>query len=178
LPKNDVVDFVLAPPAENNEAANDSLVVYCVDVSGSMCVTTEVPALQGEWKKLRKGGSGENGKSFISRIDCVKSAVQTMLDRTSIQYPNKRAILITFNSEVTVIGDGSQEPQVITGDKLEDYDAILSLGVNGLKHHELKALSSSIQSLKEKIQNLSEDGATALGPALLLASAIASQRPR
>jgi len=39
-------------------------------------------------------------------------------------------------------------------------------------------LSSSIKALNGKLKSLEEGGATALGPALLLASAIASQRPR
>lgn len=179
LPKEDVVDFVLAPPPSSNVETHDNLVVYCVDASGSMCVTTEVPALLEEWKKLREGGGGKSkDKSFISRIDCVKSAVQTMLDRTHLQHPNKRVILVTFNSEVTVFGDGSQEPQVITGDKLNDYDAMVASGVKGLKYEQLKALSESVKEIKEKIQNLQEEGSTALGPALLLSAAIASQKPR
>lgn len=55
--------------------------------------------------------------------------MQTMLDRTAIQYPNKRAVLITFNNEVTVVGDGSQDAQVITGDHLQDWDKMISLGM-------------------------------------------------
>jgi len=36
--------------------------------------------------------------------------------------------IVSFNSEVTVVGDGSQEPQVIAGDKLFDYDYLLKNG--------------------------------------------------
>jgi hypothetical protein len=179
LPKDDIMEYMLAPPPHNDQAENDEIVVYCVDVSGSMCVTTEVPALQGEWKKLRSGGGGNAGdKSYISRLECVQSAMQTMLDRTAIQYPKKRAVLITFNNEVTIFGDGTQEPQVITGDHLADYDKLISIGVSGLKADQLKPLSESLAGIKSKIKNLTEDGATALGPALLLSAAIASQSPR
>jgi hypothetical protein len=180
LPKDDVMEYMLSPPPQNDNVENDELVIYCVDVSGSMCVTTEVPALQGEWKKLRKGGNSaaSNGKSYISRMECVQSAMQTMLDRTALQHPKKRAILITFNNEVTIIGDGTQEPQVVTGDHLSDYDKLISIGNAGIKYDQLKPLSDSLASIKTKIKELQEDGATALGPALLLASAIAAQRPR
>jgi hypothetical protein len=30
--------------------------------------------------------------------------------------------IVTFNNEVTVYGDGSQDPQIITGDKLHEYE--------------------------------------------------------
>lgn len=43
--------------------------------------------------------------------------------------------LITFNSDVNVYGDGSQEPQVISGDKLFDYDYLIE---NGLKQGEVR----------------------------------------
>ena len=56
------VDYLLAPPdvkedksAEASEKGaakvghGSSLVIFAIDVSGSMAATTEVPALQGEW---------------------------------------------------------------------------------------------------------------------------------
>ena len=30
--------------------------------------------------------------------------------------------VVTFNNDVTIIGDGTKDPQVITGDKLNNYD--------------------------------------------------------
>jgi hypothetical protein len=39
-----------------------------------MCVTTEVPALQGEWKKLRNKDNASESKPYISRMECVQSA--------------------------------------------------------------------------------------------------------
>jgi hypothetical protein len=39
-----------------------------------MCVTTEVPALQGEWKKLRSKDKSSESKPYISRMECVQSA--------------------------------------------------------------------------------------------------------
>lgn len=65
LPKNETTEYMLAPPPEIDANQHDELVIYCVDVSGSMCVTTEVPALQGEWKKLRNGGGGGSNNNCI-----------------------------------------------------------------------------------------------------------------
>ncbi len=53
LPKESSVEYMLAPPSEIDDS--EEMVIFCVDISGSMCVSTEVPALQSEWKNLRKG---------------------------------------------------------------------------------------------------------------------------
>eukprot|EP01113_Clastostelium_recurvatum_P035404 TRINITY_DN4934_c0_g1_i4.p1 TRINITY_DN4934_c0_g1~~TRINITY_DN4934_c0_g1_i4.p1 ORF type:complete len:930 (-),score=159.59 TRINITY_DN4934_c0_g1_i4:32-2821(-) len=183
----EIVEYLITPPpvAEGGVAGDtDNLVVYCIDISGSMCVTTEVPALQNEWKKLRNahaggGGRGEgNQGNYISRLQCVQTAVCTFLDRLRIQFPNKRVVLITFANEVTVYGDGSQSPQIIAGDKLNDYDNLVKLGQSGLQYNDLKPISGSLDAIKHRITTLQEEGATALGPALLLASALASQKQR
>ena len=49
-----MTDYLLEPAM--NEDDDKGMVVFCIDVSGSMCVSTEVPALQSEWKKLRSQG--------------------------------------------------------------------------------------------------------------------------
>lgn len=36
--------------------------------------------------------------------------------------------IVTFNNEVTVYGDGSQDPQIITGDKLHEYEWLVQNG--------------------------------------------------
>jgi len=43
--------------------------------------------------------------------------------------------IVSFNNEVSVMGDGSQDPQKITGDKLFDYDYLIE---NGVKQGELR----------------------------------------
>ena len=64
-----------------------------------------------------------------------------MLERMVLQHPTRRVAFITFNDEVTVFGDGSQDPTVIAGDKLFDYDAIVKLGVNGLRFDQMLPVS-------------------------------------
>lgn len=45
------------------------------------------------------------------------------------QGADKRKVgVVTFNNEVTVIGDGSKPAQVITGDKLYDFDFLENNG--------------------------------------------------
>jgi len=43
--------------------------------------------------------------------------------------PDRKIGLVTFNNEVTVIGDGTKDPITITGDKLYNYDFLLKNGV-------------------------------------------------
>ena len=48
IPKHHQVTFMMAPPpvlssgAEAGHSLEDSLVVFCIDISGSMCVATPV----------------------------------------------------------------------------------------------------------------------------------------
>lgn len=41
---------------------------------------------------------------------------------------DKKVGLVTFNNEVTIVGDGIEDPQTIAGDKLDDYDYLLENG--------------------------------------------------
>jgi hypothetical protein len=40
----------------------------------------------------------------------------------SVGAGKRKVGLVTFNNEVQVIGDGAQDPQIVTGDKLMNYD--------------------------------------------------------
>ena len=109
MPKADVLEYLLEPPAAKDAHKEDNeLVVFCVDVSGSMCVTAEIPALQAEWAKLRGGPAQEGGgnslnpegadqylpgqrrdAAYLSRLQCMKAALDMHLDRLHKQHPNK-----------------------------------------------------------------------------------------
>lgn len=41
---------------------------------------------------------------------------------------NRKIGMLTFNNEVNIIGDGLQNPLVITGDKLNDFETLYKLG--------------------------------------------------
>jgi hypothetical protein len=43
----------------------------------------------------------------------------------SVGAPERKLGVVTFNNEVTIIGDGTKNPQVIAGDKLYDYDWLI-----------------------------------------------------
>ena len=83
--------------------------------------------------------------------------------------------MITFNDEVTLIGDGEQESVVVAGEKLNSWDDLVALGENFRIH---KTVKESKDELLKKLWSFEETGATALGPALLLGIKLAGSRPR
>jgi len=88
----------------------------------------------------------------------------------------KKVILITFNNEVSIIGDGSHEPIIVAGDHLFDFDKLFEIG-SKFTIDKVQPLNSSSRFLFEKIAKLEEEGSTALGPALFIGVGIASQQP-
>jgi hypothetical protein len=88
-----MVDFILEPPQNVtvDDATESGMVIFCVDISGSMCLTTQVPALQAEWKAVRDGGDkyfgGRKNEMYISRLECVQAAVKRYSNFPEIQFP-------------------------------------------------------------------------------------------
>ena len=95
IPAGFTADYMLEPaPALETEDTDSGMIVFCIDISGSMCITTQVPALQGdrdsgaacavtersffvaEWKALRKGARKSKNEMYISRLECVQEAVK------------------------------------------------------------------------------------------------------
>ncbi|KAF2075991.1 hypothetical protein CYY_002698 [Polysphondylium violaceum] len=184
IPNRDTIEYILSTPLSDvNMTKEDSIIVYCIDISGSMGITTEVPSLQSEWTNVKKGGKAQSsGPTYISRLECVQSSIPTMIDRLSIQYPNKRVVLITFSDEVMIYSQGTnaststEGPITVTGDKLEDFQQLVDIG-KSCKYDTLPSAKNSKDFLKKKIKELEPSSSTALGPALLIAAAIASQKP-
>ncbi|KAM9965776.1 hypothetical protein ACTFIR_005950 [Dictyostelium discoideum] len=182
IPNKDSVEYVLSSPSTSSTTdgskREESIIIYCIDVSGSMGITTEVPSLQSEWVNAKKGVKGaSSGPSYISRLECVQSSIPTMIDRLSIQYPNKRVVLVTFSDEVMIYTQSNSVdgPIVIAGDKLEDFDQLIEIG-RSMTYDKLPTASGSSDFLKAKIKSLEPVQSTALGPALLVSAAIASQK--
>ncbi|EGG24575.1 type A von Willebrand factor domain-containing protein [Cavenderia fasciculata] len=185
--KNDV-EYILSTPATAAEAKGsreESIIVYCIDVSGSMGITSEIPSLQTEWKNLRAKGRGgaaaapssSSSASFISRLECIQTSIPTMLDRLNLQYPNKRVVLVTFSNDVVVHGfKESDDGTTVTGDKLDEYDTLVEVGKQ-FSYESLPRVCEGNELLKKRVKALEPIQSTALGPALLVSAAIAGQRP-
>ena len=159
------------------------------DISGSMAVTSQLRGkhkLKGSEKReaqrrdlqARFGEGYANHSSsavtHVSRLQCVQSAVETQIEDFARQNPDTRIGIVTFNSDVTLIGDGSQDKHVVTGDKLNNFDELMEIGE---KYIVKKPVGHSKDKLLDELWALEEGGKTALGPALQLSIAMASSRP-
>jgi hypothetical protein len=120
--------------------------VFCIDTSGSMNTTSEVEGKvdfkfgisQEEIDMLRQfmepgdeiqfnylPGNHNKNKSFVSRKQCILSAIESQLKEIKKSDPNKRVGFVTFNNEVTIIGDNKTATVNIVGDKLNNRQAIV-----------------------------------------------------
>ncbi|KAL5473515.1 hypothetical protein EMCRGX_G028006 [Ephydatia muelleri] len=193
IPTSPDTTYLLAPPpaVESDKSGHggdvdETLAIFCIDVSGSMCVTTEVPGkfkVKGADTKpglesLDTEGSDQHlprerrDITYVSRLQCVKDAVDKQLLALTKEHPNRRAILITFSDEVTVIGDAKSDAVTIAGDKLSSLEMLVKIG------NEVPlpgAIKLAYEDLKKKLFSLEEGGQTALGPALLVATTIAGK---
>jgi len=80
--------------------------------------------------------------------------------------------LVAFNNDVTIIGDGMTEHEIITGDKLSNLETLKNIGSNYDVAHNI---GTSGEKLSEAVFKLKENGQTALGPALAVSIAVASR---
>jgi hypothetical protein len=156
-----------------------------------MCVTSEIAgtvALKGASKRetlcrelgAAHGGGNQflpgqrRGVTHVSRLQCVQSAIEQQILQVYRENPEKRIGLITFNNDVTIIGDGTQDEVVVSGDKLSSLEQLQAVGDGYLLQ---TPVATSKDALLRKLWDLEESGPTALGPALLLGIVIAGAQP-
>eukprot|EP01123_Difflugia_compressa_P008904 TRINITY_DN2809_c0_g1_i1.p1 TRINITY_DN2809_c0_g1~~TRINITY_DN2809_c0_g1_i1.p1 ORF type:complete len:547 (-),score=106.35 TRINITY_DN2809_c0_g1_i1:69-1709(-) len=191
IPRYPATEYVIMPPTTNTPVI-EPMVIFCIDISGSMCVTTEVQGkvnihsravtigIAEELRALTEGQAqwlpGQNQNvSYISRMQCVQSAVHREIENLAKKFPRHRPVLITFNHDVTVFGSGPTDTYVITGDQLWDYDLVYNTAKQ-LKMN-IGTASAAGDAMIDKVYRLEEGGSTALGPALLYAVGLASNAP-
>ncbi|XP_071136919.1 circularly permutated Ras protein 1-like [Mytilus edulis] len=182
IPKEEDVTFMLEPALSTTSAGpsgtDESLVIFCIDISGSMCVTTEVPGRL-DWIKKSWRNTGRydvcRDVTQVSRLQAAQAAVDHQLEEMIKEHPNRRVALIAFSSEVIVVGDGSQGQIRVRGKtQLNNQHQLLKIG------KDLKipaAIKDTRKQLGKKVWSLEEDGWTALGPALCIAVGMAGKCP-
>ena len=90
-------------------------------------------------------------------------------------YPERKIGLVTFNNEVSIIGDATQPPIIVAGDKLSDYDTLLQNAIDSSKTSLSKTIKDTKKFLTDRLMSLEETGPTALGPAVLTSIALAAE---
>ncbi|XP_028423636.1 circularly permutated Ras protein 1-like isoform X2 [Perca flavescens] len=133
-------------PNEKPLCAADALLLFCIDISGSMSTTFQF----------------------------VQEAVLQCVQRLSEQQPDKRVVLITFNSQVTMHGNEHFTSHSLSGSELTDSDFLKKAAAS---FPTPPPLSQTKDYLQRQVRGLSEGGTTALGPAALLTISIASRQP-
>jgi hypothetical protein len=194
-PSKSDTTFLITPAAVEGGGAvggalgvDDAMVVFCIDISGSMCVTTEVPGkfeLKGHDRVQSLSSLNVDRQNqflpgqrrdatYVSRLQAVQAAVDHQIHSLTSSHPHQRVALITFGDEVTVLGDGRGEVVTVAGDKLFDSENLVKSGSDAPLPLPVK---DTLSSLSSKVFALEEGGQTALGPALLLAVTMASRVP-
>eukprot|EP00475_Leptophrys_vorax_P037326 TRINITY_DN6417_c0_g1_i1.p1 TRINITY_DN6417_c0_g1~~TRINITY_DN6417_c0_g1_i1.p1 ORF type:complete len:723 (-),score=215.14 TRINITY_DN6417_c0_g1_i1:50-2218(-) len=195
------LDFILEPPEVQEPGADDSKVegdkeskriIFCVDVSGSMCVSQQAPGslkVKGReaeedpfsflpaddpdliaWRQMQ----GHNPKTtWVTRLEAVQAAVESQIEALAKEHPNYIVGLVSFESDVTIWGDGKSSPAIIAGGKLHKDDEIM----RAAKDYEFSTpVSESKDALLKKLFSLKDKGQTALGPGLVASVSLASAK--
>nr|XP_033784499.1 circularly permutated Ras protein 1-like isoform X2 [Geotrypetes seraphini]XP_033784500.1 circularly permutated Ras protein 1-like isoform X2 [Geotrypetes seraphini] len=157
---NDVT-FVSAP-FTNYANVEEPLIVFCVDISGSMSVTSEVKAVNKRQTSVH-----------VSRMQGIQDALTQSLDSLMHSSPTRPVALVTFNDMVTLYGDGLGDPLTLKDYELMDSDYLTEQGLN---YPAPKCIAECISSLRARVKGLKENGSTALGPAAAVSIAFASRQ--
>jgi len=195
VPKSETVDYILAPPATQSDDkktnTDESQIIFCIDISGSMCVSQQIDSKHSQFKlrgsHLNKeqdalsqfidANAGhlnqQHDVQYVSRLQCVQTAVDEQISNMAKNTPNYKIGLVSFNSEVTVVGDGMANYQVVAGDKLNNMQKLREVGQQCVIAHNVGAAK---QKLCDALWKLEENGQTALGPGLVVAIEMASTK--
>lgn len=191
IPKAEELTYVIesAQQAMLKKGGGENItVMFCIDVSGSMCVTQAVTGkMRLKYDKVKKlqdlmkfsDGSYQytdtenRNATYVSRMQCVQAAIENQLAELAHGAPNRKAGIVTFNNEVVLIGDGSVPPKTFAGDKLLNYEELLGAAQKDSETYMTKSVSATKDDLVRSLEKIEESGQTALGPALVVALGVA-----
>ncbi|OWF45608.1 circularly permutated Ras protein 1-like [Mizuhopecten yessoensis] len=183
IPCEAIIDYIMSPPAPSDTEAGqqagatgtekDKLnlgkgyTIYCIDISGSMGYSTKLPELQVAWKKARDRSS--NFDTQVTRLAAIKEALKRQLERLKLENPDRRVILVQFANDVTIIGDGAQEPFLVDSHIKDSFDGLVACGKQYAQQMDTRTLEESYDDITAKITDMHTRDCTALGPALATA---------
>ena len=148
---------------------NNSTILYCFDISGSMNSLYMVD--KETYLKIKNVPDINNTRKYfkVNRLDCIKSAITEGLNNIKEKNPNTKVGLMSFNSEIIIYGDANNTPLTIKKqDILNDYDLLSEIGQKNSDKINC-SINDSYNSLIKKLNNIESNGCTAIGPSILIA---------
>ena len=194
IPKNNCVEKCLEPPKEmekKTKEADDSSLIFCFDISGSMCQSYNVGNdLKEKFNKISKKSNKKKkikfdidsdeddidfnnydfdneNKSYVSRLDLVKISIENNINSLLKNSPDIKVGIVSFGSEIEVKGDCLSNIMRIKEKDMNNEQKIKSLGEENTNLVKAPIKQSSAKIL-ESLHETEENGSTALGPAVLL----------
>lgn len=110
----------------------------------------------------------------MTRMEVVKQSAVATIEAISKSHPC-RAAVITFGSDVVIMGDGTKGSLSCSSAKINDYDALLQTGARAAQN--VGPISESKESVLKVVKRLSADGSTALGPGVVCALGLCQSVP-
>ena len=193
IPLNENVEKCIEPPInieKKTKDGNDTSLIFCFDISGSMCQSYNVGE---ELKEKFNRISGKKSKkkrfnydleddddidfdnydfnqentSYISRLDLVKISIENNINSLVKNSPDTKVGIVSFGSEIEVKGDCLSNVMKIKEKDMNNEAKIKSLGEENTNL--IKApIKQSSSKILESLKATEENGSTALGPAILL----------
>ena len=188
LPKCETIETCLEPlPQQEQNLEDDSSLIFCFDISGSMCQSYNVGrALKDKFNKIlgikpkqstyqniesddfdfSNYDFNQNNTNYISRLDLVKLSIENNIKSLLKNSPNVKVGIVSFGSEIEVKGDCLSNVMIIKEKDMNNETKIKSLGVENTNL--IKAsIKQSSQNIIKSLRATEENGSTALGPAVL-----------
>ena len=195
LPLNETIENCIAPGINKDlktPEKDDSSLIFCFDISGSMCQSYDVGRnLKNQFDKILGNNNNINkfkiekknqndsededdpfdynaqNTNYISRLDLVKCSIQNNINSLLKKAPNTKVGIVSFGSDIEVKGDCLSNVMMIKEKDMNNESKIISLGEENTNL--IKApISLSHKEIIKSLKATEENGATALGPAVLM----------
>jgi len=189
LPKCEIIETCLEPmERQEQKLGDDSSLIFCFDISGSMCQSYNVgKELKDKFNKIlgkepKKNNYqniesddfdfsnydfNQNNTNYISRLDLVKLSIENNIKSLLNNSPNVKVGIVSFGSEIEVKGDCLSNVMIIKEKDMNNETKLKSLGVENTNLIKAPIKQSSTNIIKS-LRDTEENGSTALGPAILL----------
>jgi Mg-chelatase subunit ChlD len=192
IPTSKIVEYATKVEVKEVKKKNNTI-IFCTDISGSMAQSYSVSkSLIKQLKRNKKQDKTKfdfydrnnlddsfendfnyqsNNQDYISRLECVQAAIDNNINNILKTSPETHVGLVTFSSEITILGDCCSNQVVIRQDNFTNEQKLNDFGTensNLIKN----PINNSIKNILKSLYKLNENGQTALGPALYVSMSL------